>query len=86
MQPFEIVFLVSNILCAVGAAKLLWGILQKHKVLSGYSPEGSFITALSVTGFMLGFILSHQWGSVAFSLPVVCFWWVAAVNSIFCGG
>lgn len=75
------IFLVGNVICAVGTLLQIMAILKNRKVLKGYSFLGSLLTFLAVALFQYGFYLIGEYLSVIFGIITMVFWALATVYS-----
>jgi len=73
------VFLIGNIICAIGTLLMIRKIIKNRNILKGYDFIGSLLTFLAVTFFTYGFYQLYDILSVLFAFVTLCFWGLATV-------
>ena len=81
MTDPRLVFLASNIICAVGTSLQIHEIIKNRDILRGYKFLGSLLTLIAVIGFQYGFLVNGLYESVAFGMITVAFWLLATLFS-----
>lgn len=79
MLSTGIVFLIANIICALGTFLQILAVLKNRKVLRGYSFIGSFLTFLAILFFQYGFYLLDEELSLVFGLVPLIYWFLVTL-------
>lgn len=74
MDIGEILFLIGNIICAVGTLDLIKSVVHNRQILHGYSLFGSSLTLIALVFLNLGFFYYKQFLSVFFGIITLSYW------------
>jgi len=78
----DIIFLIANIICAIGTILQIKDVVKNRSILKGYSLIGSILTFLAVTLFQIGFFLYQQILSVVFGSITAIYWFLVTLYVI----
>jgi len=78
----DIIFLIANIICAIGTILQIKDVVKNRSILKGYSLIGSILTFLAVTLFQIGFFLDQQILSVIFGSITAIYWFLVSIYVI----
>jgi len=70
----EKIFLISNMVCALGTILNLVRVYRNRKILKGFDLAGAVITLVAIIGFQTGFYLEGLIDSVLFGLITISYW------------
>jgi len=70
----EQIFLISNMVCALGTILNLIRVYRNRKILKGFDLSGALITLIAIIGFQIGFYLDGLIDSVIFGLITISYW------------
>jgi len=72
-------FLIGNIICAIGTILQITSVIKNKNILTGYNFIGSLLTFLSVLIFQLGFFAMEQYYSVLLGTITLIYWFLVTL-------
>jgi len=79
----DLIFLLANIICAIGTILQIKDVVENRNILKGYSLTGSILTFLAVTLFQIGFFLDQQILSTVFGSITAIYWFLVSMYVTF---